>query len=74
MNRQDLKDYLDASVAKMQLSPGDVIVITCQRVLTREQRDAMSMACQEVVSHLGAKVIVLDGGLGIVALTQADGQ
>ena len=55
---------------KLVLSTGDTLAITYPGVLHPEQREHINAACAAAMP--GIKVIVLDGGLTIAAIKQAE--
>lgn len=56
------------AVAKISLSPGDVLAVMVPTMLTREQRDTMVESINGRLQS-GVKVMVFDGGITIAQIT-----
>lgn len=63
-------DDLEFKIARLDLQPGDILVLKCKQHLPREACDRIRDMMKNVTA--GHKTIVLDGGLEIAILTAAE--
>lgn len=57
---------LELSIAKIAIAPGDTVVITCDRFLTKEQVEHIKTGV--AAASPGVKAMVLHGGLRATAV------
>lgn len=58
---------LAVDVARLEVKPGDCVVVTMRERLTVQQRAALRAEVSQVVPN-GARILVLDGGMGLAVL------
>lgn len=58
---------LAVDVARLEVRPGDCVVVTMRESLTPKQRAALRAEVSQVVPN-GARILVLDGGMGLAVL------
>lgn len=63
-------DLIKAEVSELTLNQGDILVVTCGRMLSKEQR-AFITATMTAQIRKDAKVMILDGGLTLGILRGA---
>lgn len=61
----------EAAISKLELAPGDVLVVHVKAILTREMAMRAREQFREFVPD-GVKVLIIDGGTELSKLTRAD--
>lgn len=75
MNVQDLTLELGMNVSTnvMQPAPGDLLVIKVDQYLTSSQRELFESKLKPLLSDLGCKMVVLEGGADVLLIKKTSG-
>lgn len=60
-------DAFTVEVAKMELTPGDILVIKSRTPLKKEQMDLIEKQCRRILP-VGVKIMILDSDLEVSIL------
>lgn len=67
----DSSDPLEYQIARLALGPGDILVFSTPRTLSRDAFDRIRKTLQELLGD-SRKVLILDAGCELSALTAED--